>query len=215
MLHNVSNEFNAGSHTVSEVGLPGYQPGAWGGDCNADGTITLAPGDAATCTITNDDISPTLKVVKTITNNNGGSVTSQNAFSLRVDGDLVLHNVINAFDAGAHIVSEDGLPGYKAGTWGGDCNADGTITLALDQDAICTIHNDDLAPTLTVVKTITNDNGGTVTDQNAFGLRVDGIAVLHNVSNEFDAGSHTVSEVGLPGYAPGAWGGDCNADGSI
>ncbi len=110
VLHNAVNEFSAGAHTVSEVGLPGYQPGTWGGDCNADGTITLAPGDEAICTITNDDISPTLKVVKNITNNNGGTVTDQNAFSLRVDGDLVLHNVSNDFDAGSHTVSEDGLP---------------------------------------------------------------------------------------------------------
>ncbi len=85
-----------------------------------------------------------------------------------------MHNGATSFDAGGHIVSEDGLPGYQAGTWGGDCNADGSIILALDQDAICSITNDDKAPTLTVVNTIINDNGGTVTDQNAFGLKVDG-----------------------------------------
>jgi hypothetical protein len=59
-----------------------------------------------------------------------------------VDGGAVLHNVTNDFDAGAHTVSEDGLAGYAAGSWGGDCAADGTITLALDQDAVCTITNE-------------------------------------------------------------------------
>ena len=77
----------------------------------------------------------------------------------------VLHNVANPVDVGLHTVSEDGLAGYAAGTWGGDCNPDGTITLALDQDATCTISNDDITPTLTVLKTIVNDNGGTVTDE--------------------------------------------------
>ena len=33
----------------------GYAP-AWGGDCAADGTDHLAPGDNATCTITNNDV---------------------------------------------------------------------------------------------------------------------------------------------------------------
>ena len=140
-------------------------------------------GEAATCTITNDDSDATsLTVVKTIVNDNGGTVTDENAFGLKVDGGVVLHGVSNTFDAGAHTVSEDGLPGYVAGPWGGDCNPDGSITLVLGEAATCTITNDDSdATSLTVVKTIVNDNGGTVTDENAFGLKVDGGAVLHNV----------------------------------
>ena len=56
----------------------------------------------------------------------------------------------------------------------------------LGEAATCTITNDDSdATSLTVVKTIVNDNGGTVTDENAFGnpLKVDGGVVLHGVSN--------------------------------
>jgi hypothetical protein len=137
----------AGAHTASEDGLAGYAAGSWGGDCAADGTITLALDQDAVCTITNDtitndDISPTITVVKTIVNDNGGLITDPNAFGLKVDGGAVLHNVTNDFDAGAHTVSEDGLAGYAAGSWGGDCAADGTITLALDQDAVCTITNE-------------------------------------------------------------------------
>ena len=75
------------------------------------------------------------------------------------------------FAAGAHTVSEDGLSGYQAGAWGGDC-PDGSITLALGQHATCTITNNDISPTLTVVKTIINDNGGT-TDEDAFFLMVE------------------------------------------
>ena len=62
----------------------------------------------------------------------------------------------------APTLSEDGLAGYHPGTWGGDCNPNGRITLALDQDATCTITNDDSDSTgLTLIKQVINDNGGT------------------------------------------------------
>ena len=181
-------------------GLDGYQPGDWGGDCGADGSITLVPGEVATCTLTNDDISPTLTVTNTVINDNGGTVTDEDAFVLRVGSDVVSNGVGNAFDAGTYTVSQVGLPGYLQSTWGGDCSPDGTITLTLGQDASCTVTNNDISPTITVVKTIINNNGGTVIDEDVFGLKVDDSTVLHDVANEFDVGSHTVSEDGLAGY---------------
>lgn len=44
---------NAGTHTVSEIGLAGYLPSGWGGDCSAGGSVTLAAGENKTCSITN------------------------------------------------------------------------------------------------------------------------------------------------------------------
>ncbi len=48
-----------GHHTVSETGGTGTSLGAFdtviGGDCAADGSVNLAPGDNKTCTITNFD----------------------------------------------------------------------------------------------------------------------------------------------------------------
>ena len=215
VTHNSIGQYNAGNHSVSEDGLPGYEPGTWGGDCSEDGSITLALDQDAICTITNDDISPTLTVIKTIVNYNGGKVTDANDFKLKVDGNIVMHNEINDFNVGAYTVTEDGLPGYQAGDWGGDCNANGGITLVLGQDASCTITNNDMTPTLKVVKTVINNNGGSITNPDEFGLKVDGGSVLHNAINNFNAGFHSVSEVGLPGYIPGTWGGDCNVDGTI
>ncbi len=67
-------------------------------------------------------------------------------------------------NAGTYTLSESGGPaGYTAGTW--SCTA-GTLTgsslvLALNQSATCTINNNDQAAHLTLVKTVTNDNGGT------------------------------------------------------
>src|SRR5207244_4572493 len=42
-------------YTATETSDPGYTASAWGGDCAPNGTITLAPGDNKTYTITNDD----------------------------------------------------------------------------------------------------------------------------------------------------------------
>jgi LPXTG-motif cell wall-anchored protein len=44
-----------GDYVVSETPIDGYTAGDWGGDCAADGSITLEEGDEAECTITNDD----------------------------------------------------------------------------------------------------------------------------------------------------------------
>ncbi len=46
---------DAGKYTVGEDLLAGYTMTGITDDCAADGSITLAPGDTKTCTITNDD----------------------------------------------------------------------------------------------------------------------------------------------------------------
>jgi len=147
---NVSSEngFAPGTYKLSESGGPtGYSPSSWvcvgGTQINAD-TIILAMDEIVTCTITNNDIAPTLKVVNTIINDNGGTVTDPNAFGLKVDGGTVLHSVSKAFSAGNHTVSQQGLADYEASIWGGDCSSNGTITLALAQNATCTITNNDI-----------------------------------------------------------------------
>ena len=139
--------FLPGTYDLSESGGPaGYSASDWvcDGGTQLDGdTINLALDEAATCTITNDDIAPTLTVVKTITNDSGGGILDPDSFGLKLDSLGVLHNAVNAVDFGDHTVSEIGLPGYVAGAWGGDCGPDGSVTLALGESATCTITNDD------------------------------------------------------------------------
>ncbi len=48
------NDFSAGTYTVFEAGHPGYSATFYG-DCDADGTVTLLPGDVKSCRIVNDD----------------------------------------------------------------------------------------------------------------------------------------------------------------
>ena len=141
---------------------------------------------------------PRLTVTKVVENNNGGTKVIAD-FPLFVDGNPVTSGVDNTFDVGAHAVSETSDPGYAA-TIGGDCAADGTVTLNPGDVKSCTITNDDIAPKLTVTKVVVNDNGGTklVAD---FPLFVDGNPVTSGVENTFSAGAHIVSEIGDPGYA--------------
>jgi hypothetical protein len=132
-------------YTATEAADPGYAASAWGGDCAPDGTITLALGDNKTCTITNDDKAPKLSLVKTVINNNGGTKTPSD-FSLFVNGSPVTTGVAVTLSANVlYTATEAPDPGYTASVWGGDCAANGTITLTPGDTKTCTITNDDNA----------------------------------------------------------------------
>ena len=139
----VQNTFNAGAHTVSETVDPDYAS-TISGDCASDGTITLAPGDVKSCTITNNDVGAKLTVTKVV---NGGAKTVSD-FPLFVDAVRVTSGVQFTFLAGVHTVGETADPDYAA-TITGDCAADGSITLALGDVKSCTITNDDVGAKLT------------------------------------------------------------------
>ena len=125
-----------------------YTAGSIGGDCAADGTITLLPGDVKTCTITNTFKAPKLTVQKLV-NNAGGGTKQPGDFSLVVDGNPVTNNQQITTTVGPHTVSETPDPNYTA-VIGGDCAANGSITLAAGDVKNCTITNTfNSAPTAT------------------------------------------------------------------
>ena len=101
-----------------------------------------------TCTITNDDIAPTLTVIKHVINDNGGTKTAAD-FSMTVTGAaptgghlpgrrVAGHDV--ALNAGAYSVSETGPAGYSS-TLSAGCSA----TAVIGETKTCTITNDDQA----------------------------------------------------------------------
>ena len=63
---------------LAESALAGYTAGAWScdGGTLVGSAVTLGAGDRVTCTINNDDVAPTLKLVKTVTNNDGGDAVA-------------------------------------------------------------------------------------------------------------------------------------------
>lgn len=129
---------DAGSYSVDEADSLGYIR-SLSPDCSG----TIGAGESKTCTITNDDPdadAATLTLEKTVINDNGGTALASD-FQAYVDGNTIGWSDPQTFAAGSYTASEDNLAGYTATSWGGDCNADGTIVLSAGQDAVCTITN--------------------------------------------------------------------------
>lgn len=87
---------------------------------------------------------PQLIVNKVVINDDGSTKVIAD-FSLFVDGVNVTSGVATTTTTGSHTVSETADSGYTT-TIGGDCAADGTVTLALGDVKTCTVTNDDIAP---------------------------------------------------------------------
>jgi len=131
---------DAGEYSVAETAGPSGYLSSGSGDCSG----TIAAGETKTCTITNNDIAPQLTVNKIVINDDGGTNIISD-FPLFLDDVSVESGVATTTTIGEHTVSETTDPDYTA-VIGGDCAADGTITLALGDIETCTITNDDIAP---------------------------------------------------------------------
>ena len=114
-------------------------------------------------------------------------------------------------------LSETGGPaGYTAGTW--SCANDGgtpvvgdSVELLDGESTVCTINNDDVGATLTLVKTVTDDNGGTAVPTD-WTLAAGGPTPISGATGTaavtaavVTAGTYTLSETGPAGYTPSAW----------
>jgi prealbumin domain-containing protein len=211
-----------GVHIASESNLPGYRASVWGGDCAANGSITLAPGDEKICTITNDDVAPSLTLVKQVINDNGGIASVSDWTLIAADYDS------ESPDAGTYDLSEsEGPDGYAQTSL--TCSNSGdvqvtSVTLGLGEDVTCTFVNDDIAPKLHLRKVVVNDNGGTAS-VSAWTLTATGsVTNPTNLSgttpvdsgSTFKADTYTLDESGPDGYASNGW--SCsnqNNDGTI
>jgi len=190
-------------------------PDGWdetGNDCV---DVVVGPGEEQTCTITNTqrDQQAFIIIDKTVINDNGGTA-SPNDFLLTVDGNPAFDGVALAVNPGAHNIGETLLSGYSAGPWGTDCNAAGSVTVALGETKTCTITNDDQQAFIIIDKTVINDNDGTAVADD-FLLTVDNSSVLDGAQTPVDPGAHNIGETQLPGYTASNFGGDCNPDGSV
>jgi len=202
----VSLEANA-PFAVNETGPAGYAA-----SFSADCTGLLAPGDVRTCTVTNDDIRPHLRVVKHVVNDDGGDQVAAD-WTLTVDatgadpaafaGDELGTDVSLPANA-PYAVNESGPAGYAA-SFGDDCAG----TMRPGDIRTCTVTNDDIRPRLVVRKLVVNDDGGTrapgdwtlaVAGADAAPDTFPGNATGTEVSLEANA-AYAVSEAGPAGYA--------------
>ena len=197
----VAYPVNPGSHIVGETNLAGYTPGTWDDDCDGSGNVYVGLGETKTCTITNDDIAPKLTIVKDPTNNNGGNAIP-NDFLLTVGGNAILSGVANTLASNTpYVINETQLPGYTFVNITGNEKCPtalgGTITLAPGDDITCTIKNDDIAPSITLRKSVV---GGTATTD-SFGLTIGSTPVGSGQELTVLANTpYTLNEAGLSGY---------------
>ena len=203
-----------GGYTASETTQENYTAGDWGGDCAADGTVTLGQGEHLTCTITNTYVPPPafLTLVKTV---DGGSLTAID-FPAFIGDDEADWETQYELDPGDYTASETTQVNYIAGDWGGDCAADGSVTLEPGDDKTCTITNtydppDPDPATLTLVKTV---DGGPLTAAD-FPVFIGDDEADWDTQYELDPGDYSASETTQENYSAGDWGGDCAADGTV
>ena len=217
----VSADIADGTYAITESGPSGYTS-SFSGDCDVNGNITMGPGQSYSCTITNNDIPPSLTLSKIVSNNYGGSAGPA-AFTVSASGPTPISGAGavtsgSNFVGGTYTLSESGPGGYSAGSWsctGGSKNGN-QITLMAGQTATCTITNSDIQPQLVVKKTVVNNNGGTAVSSN-FTMTVTGNSANPSsfpgsptgTSVYLNAGSYSVAESGPSGYA-GLYSADCS-----
>ncbi|MEO6651372.1 MAG: hypothetical protein ABIP17_01785 [Ilumatobacteraceae bacterium] len=183
---------DAGSYDLSESGPLGYTQTSL--MCsNSTGQVTsvrLGLGENVTCTFVNDDDAPSLTLIKNVVNNNGGSAVAAD-FTLSAEG----YDAGNP-QTGTYVLSESGPSGYTrvSLTCSNSTGQVTSVTLGLGDDVTCTFVNDDNAPSLTLLKIVTNDNGGTA-QPGDFTL----VAGGYDAASP-DAGSYDLSESGPRGY---------------
>ncbi len=225
----VTNTVLPGTYTLSETGGPdGYDPSDWtctGATVTDGNTVTVALGATVSCSIENDDQAPSLTLDKQLVIDNGGGAAESDWTLSAADGPTPLSgpgatgttDVVSgaSFKAGTYTLSESGGPaGYTASSW--DCGAtavtkQGTITVGLGDNITCTITNDDIAPKLTLIKEVHNDNGGTAAatqwTMSVSGIDPDAVVVFSDggtatSDGTFDAGTYALNESGPTGYLP-------------
>jgi hypothetical protein len=141
---------SVGSHTVGETAGTGTALADYAttisGDCAAGGSVTLAAGDAKTCTITNTRLPRiTINKVCVPTNDTGKFTLRLDGASQKTDAGCGTGTGVITSTIGAHSVSEiagtgTDLANYTT-TIGGDCAADGSVSLAAGDNKTCTITN--------------------------------------------------------------------------
>lgn len=193
---------STGTYSITEPAVTGYT--ATYDNCT---NITVSAGASATCTITNNDIGPTLTVIKEVINNDGGLKTASD-FTINVSGTNVSDasfpgagspGTIVTLDAGSYSVSENADSGYMA-TYSSSCSG----TISLGENKTCTVTNYDKPGTIIVRKIVTNDNGGTKTAAN-FSFQVNsGSAIPFESDGENNvlvgAGTYNIIEPAVSGY---------------
>ena len=224
-----------GSYTLAEAGGPGgYTASAWSctGATSTDpttGTVTLAAGDAATCTITNTDQPATLTLAKVVDGSASGSGKVPADWTLTAtpvaitgqgpvtgNGDPTSPGGVNAVPvfSGAYDLSETGPAGFTSGTWlcEGGVVTGARVVIAPGGVVRCTITNTAVSPTLTLVKVVDSGTTGATTPATAWTLSATGPTPVSGPTGSpavtaapVQVGTYDLAESGPAGFTASDW----------
>ena len=166
---------NAGTYVLSESGGPaGYTPAAWSctGGTLTGSSVVVPSGGTVSCTINNNDQPAQLTLIKTVTNDNGGTAVptdwtlTATGPTPGVTGTTGAPAITDAVvTAGSYTLSESGGPaGYTAGSWSctGGTLTGSTVVVPSGGDVTCTINNTDQLGTWDLAKSSDPASGATV-----------------------------------------------------
>ena len=197
-------------------------PGAdYAASYSTDCSGTMPEAGELTCTITNTFVPPPppekaiVIVTKIVSNDNGGGAVI-GSFDLFVDATQVSSGDQTEVDPGSYVISESGGPDGYASTIGGDCDGNGNVTAEADGIYECVITNDDIAPSLTLVKEVVGGDAPaldwtlTATGDQDVPTILSGEGSASS-DGTLQAGTYTLSEsAGPANYVPGSW--SCEGD---
>ncbi len=155
-----------GAYSVGEVAFPGYS--MTGASAQCSGTIAL--GETKTCTITNNDNPPvatqgTITIVTNVINDNGGTAVPADFSSMPLGSNVVPNTQQPGSNAGVNFTIDPGSHGavlyLQTGYMLTSATAGCSGSIAAGETKTCTLTIDDQPATITVVKQVINDNGGT------------------------------------------------------
>ncbi len=210
-----------GSYDLDASPVAGWVIGPFGGDCNADGTVTLAAGQDAHCTLT---------AIKnaTITIHGVNDPATADTFGVTADNGLtpasfqLSPSSPQAFDAApglSYTFTESVPAGWVLATSGTGCTStpDGVTVAPAPGDVVdCTFTNTELG-SITIQKTaIGGDGSFDVADGNLGGKTITtsggaGSATYSGVM----PGTYTFGEAPTAGWTQGPFGADCGPSGTI
>ena len=147
--------------TLTETLPPGWSSTLSGTGCppaTSSGTSLTASFNLAgplTCTVTNTQLA-TIAIQKTTVGGDGSFTFDEPVLGQRSVTTVAEVGSVSYTDVapGTYTFSEAPVDGWVAGQFGGNCAADGTVTVVAGESATCTIANTKLASIVSIPTTI-------------------------------------------------------------
>ena len=160
------NMVPADTYDLSESGPDGYTASLWtcGNHDVNNASVVIPVGAHVICSITNNDIMPTLTLTKVVNHTNGGSAAPADWTLFAKSGPTTVlsgsSGVSGQVPGDTYDLTESGPANYSLVGWSctnGD--TDGTVTLGSGDNVTCTATNDSDPGHLKLVKSVSNAYG--------------------------------------------------------